>query len=191
MMRLLPWAAFTAAAAIVLYFVGLAAVPYGVMQLLKSRTASAASANAMLHRERASHTSRTGVRPSPDLFYSLCWYDLSNGPLRIVSGAPSGTYWSVALYRDNTDNFYAINDTKTGGAKADLLLYSAAQFEGGKAAFEARYGAANRPDLADAIAVESPSLTGLVAIRTLINDEARLPEIDAKRREATCAPLTP
>jgi uncharacterized membrane protein len=191
MIRWLPWAIYTAIAGVVLYFIALAGVPYGVMHMIQARAAGAAGVNALLHSERPSHTSRTVVRPSPELLYSVCWFDLSQGPVRIVSGTPKNTYWSVAFYRDNTDNFFVINDTKTGGAKADLLLYSADHFAGGKAEFDAKYGAAARPDLAGAVGVESPSKRGLVLIRTLINDEDLLPEIDAERRQATCGPLTP
>jgi uncharacterized membrane protein len=191
MRRWFSWAAYVALAATALYFVTLVGVPYGFMHLIQARMGGGAAVNAMLHGERATHTSRTVVRPSPELLYSICWYDLSKGPVRVVSGAPKGTYWSVALYRDNTDNFFVTNDSKTGGERADLLLYHAPQMAGGKAEFEAAYGPAKRPELAAAQGVESPSAKGLILIRTLINDEARLPEIDAERRQATCGALTP
>lgn len=192
MMRAFKWAAYVAALSVVLYFVLLAGTPYGVMHLIKSRmTAAGGGTNVMVHAERSSHASRTVVRPSPELLYSICWYDLSKGPVRVLTGAPTGTYWSVALYRDNTDNFFVTNDTKTGGAPADLLLFYAPQMTGGKAEFEAAYGPAKRPELAATQGVASPSATGLVLIRTLVNDEARSPEIDGARRLATCAPIVP
>jgi uncharacterized membrane protein len=125
------------------------------------------------------------VRPSPELLYSICWYDVSRFPVRITSGAPPGTYWSVAVYRDNTDNFYVVNDTATQGAKADFILYGSAQIEGGKGPFESQYGHLG------VLVVQSPSSTGLVLIRTLINDESKLPVIDGERRQATCAPVVP
>lgn len=188
MSRLMKWAAYVAAAAIVLFFVALAGVPYGVMSMIKSSLAGLAGGgvNVMVHSERASHTSRNVVRPSPELLYSICWYDLSKGPVRVVSGAPQGTYWSVALYRNNTDNFYVVNDGMTQGARAAFILYSEAQIRsGGKEAFESYYGNLGLPG------VQSPSTTGLVLIRTLINDESKLPAIDGERRQATCAPVVP
>jgi uncharacterized membrane protein len=186
MSRLLKWTLYVAATSVALYFVLLAGTPYGVMSMIKSRlTATAGGVNTMFHSERPSHTSRSVVRPSPELLYSICWYDLSKAPLRVTTGAPAGTYWSAAVYRDNTDNFYVINDTMTQGAKADFILYGAAQISGGKGPFESQYG---HLGLAG---VQSPSTTGLVLIRTLINDEARLPEIDGARRQATCDPVVP
>jgi uncharacterized membrane protein len=188
MSRLLKWGAYVAVLAVAFYFVMLAGVPYGVMSMIKTRMASVGggTANVMIHAERPSHTSRNVVRPSPELLYSICWYDLSKGPVRVTSGAPQGTYWSVALYRDNTDNFYVVNDTQTKGARAAFILYSEAQVQsGGKAAFEAFQGNQGVPGVA------SPSMTGLVLIRTLINDESKLPEIDGERRQATCTAVVP
>jgi uncharacterized membrane protein len=156
--------------------------------MIKSSLAGLAGGgvNVMVHSERVSHTSRNVVRPSPELLYSICWYDLSRSPVRVTSGAPAGTYWSVALYRNNTDNFYVVNDTQTQGAKADFVLYNEAQItSGGKGSFESQYGHLGVPG------VQSPSTTGLVLIRTLINDESNLPVIDAERRQATCAPVVP
>jgi uncharacterized membrane protein len=188
MSRLLQWTAYVLVLATALYFVLLAGVPYGVMSMIKSRLTAAGGgqANVMIHTERPSHTSRAVVRPSPELLYSICWYDLTKGPVRIVSGAPAGTYWSVAFYRDNTDNFHVVNDTQTQGTKAQIFLYMAAQLADGKAALDAKY-----PPAPGETGVESPSATGLVLIRTLINDDSKLPEIDAERRQATCAAVTP
>jgi uncharacterized membrane protein len=185
MIRLAKWAGYVASLGVALYFVLLAGTPYGVMHMIKSRTAAGGGVNVMVHGDRPSHTSRTVVRPSPELLYSICSYDVSKAPVRITTGAPKGTYWSAAVYRDNTDNFYVVNDTQTQGAKADFILYGPAQIADGKGPFESQYGHLGVPG------VQSPSATGLVLIRTLVNDEARLPEIDGERRQATCAPVVP
>jgi uncharacterized membrane protein len=39
--------------------------------------------------------------------------------------------------------------------------------------------------------ISAPSTKGLVLFRTLINDDARLAEIDAQRREARCEVILP
>lgn len=191
MRRVMMWALYVVPMAVALYFVGLAGIPFGVMKMVQSRIGGLSGKNTMIHAERPSHTSRAVVRPSPELLYSICSFDLSQGPLHVMSGAPNGTYWSVAFYRDNTDNFFVVNDKGTGGARADVILYSAEQMAAGKDAFDTRYKIAGNAALSSAVGVESPSLTGLVLIRTLINDEARLPEIDAERRMGTCGSLTP
>jgi len=53
--------------------------------------------------------SRGVVRPSPDLAYAICVYDLAQGPLR-VRIAPWDDYWSLSLYAANTDNYWTAND---------------------------------------------------------------------------------
>jgi uncharacterized membrane protein len=174
MMRRWPWAVVTLLLAGVVHYLSVLAVPYGVMRIARARIA-VAGVNAIVHGDRVTANSRIIVAPSPDLLYSFCPYDLSNGPLRIVSGAPAGTYWSVSIFRNNTDNFYAINDSQAKGAPADLVLYGPN---------------ANPPALAEGqIAVQSPSAEGVVIFRTLINDETRLAQIDGERRQAKCTPI--
>jgi uncharacterized membrane protein len=190
MIRWLVFLGLVLAFALASHVAALWAIPYAIMSTVMGRLSGEDGVNRIRHQERATHTSRTIVRPSPDLLYSICAFDIGKQPLLIVSGAPKDTYWSVALYASNTDNFYTINDAAAGGAPVRLVLYSQAQIAGGKAAFEATLAAANRPELAGAIGVASPSATGLVLIRTLVNDEGKRPEIDAARRDARCEPVS-
>ena len=121
--------------------------------------------------------SRGVVRPSPDLLYSTCVFDVSKIPLKIVTAAPTDTYWSVAFYADNTDNFYVLNDHQANGHPATIMLIG--------------QGQSLPPQPQGTIVVSAPSLTGLVLFRTLINDDARLTEIDQQRRLAKCDPMLP
>ncbi|HAJ45266.1 MAG TPA: hypothetical protein DCL54_01625 [Alphaproteobacteria bacterium] len=177
MMRLATWALYVAILACITYFAGLYAIPFGVMARVEARLSpNGLKTNQIHHADRPNATSRTVVRPSPDLLYSLCYFDVSSGPVRVVSGAPQDTYWSVALYASNTDNFFVLNDQEAGGQSADIIIY------GPHAPMPSAPSTAKL--------VESPSRKGVVLIRTLINDEAKLPEIDGARRQATCSPWT-
>lgn len=49
-------------------------------------------------------TARTVVRPSPDLLYASCIYNLHDGPLLIEAHIPE-QYWSMQFYQMNTDNY--------------------------------------------------------------------------------------
>jgi uncharacterized membrane protein len=50
---------------------------------------------------------RAIVRPSPDLAYSICLLDLSDGPMRIT--VPRGeTYGSLSIFQRNTDNVFNV-----------------------------------------------------------------------------------
>lgn len=67
--------------------------------------------NRFVFGERVTQQSRNVVRPSPDLAYASCVYDLSDGPL-LVSAAPSpdGGYVSISVFDARTDNI-AVFDT--------------------------------------------------------------------------------
>ncbi len=96
--------------AIAAHFAIVTAVPSFFMNTAIDRlSAKGAHLNTWQRAPRVSENSRTIVRPSPDLQYSACPYDLSKGPLTIrVDAWPS--YWSLSLYAANSDNFFIIDD---------------------------------------------------------------------------------
>ncbi len=124
--------------------------------------------------KRPDATARGVVRPSPDLLYSTCPYDLSAEPLRVRSPVPNDTYWSVSLFDAATNNFYVLNDRQVyakNSSVVDFVIVPAGSTEYTE----------------DMPKVESPSTKGLVLFRTLVNSEKNLAAIDALRREATCS----
>jgi uncharacterized membrane protein len=125
----------------------------------------------MTHALRANAENNTIVRSSPDLLYSICPYDLAYGSLRIFTEVPKGTYWSMSLYDMNTNNYRVINDTEASAGMALVVV---------------RRPANQAPTPVGAEVVNSPSDRGIVLIRTLVNDDTRLAEIDKVRRGATC-----
>lgn len=58
--------------------------------------------NRWIYPPRATETSREIVRPSPDLVYAACVFDLRDGPVHITV-APGADYTSLTLYAPNTD----------------------------------------------------------------------------------------
>lgn len=56
-------------------------------------------------------TARTVVRPSPDLLYASCIYNLQDGPLVIEASIPE-RYWSMQFYQMNTDNYAGITNQR-------------------------------------------------------------------------------
>jgi uncharacterized membrane protein len=176
MMRGIFWLAFVGMVAVGVHLVTVAAVPSLIMSRVMAAIGGEGSGR-ILFSDRPDETARRVVRPSPDLLYSICVYDVSKNPLRITTGAPTGTYWSVSFFADNTDNFFVFNDTKAQGKSGTILLIGRGQ------QLPAQEGAA--------MVVSAPSPRGLVLFRTLISDEARLPEIDRQRREARCEVILP
>jgi len=153
---------------------------YFLPRLIMLRTAAGiskrAAANTILHAPRPNASSRGVVRPSPDMLYSICVYDLgaAGGAIRVSTHDMPDTYWSVSLFDVDTNNFYALNDRQTEAGAADFVLAAA-----GKSV-----------ERAGLPVVVPPTNRGIVLFRTLINDESRIAEIDAKRQFAACAPYT-
>lgn len=174
MIRWMGWLVFTLLVAAAVHAAAIAYAPSLIMQRAMSAMGGR-GINTISHVERATAASRTIVKPSPDLLYSHCVFDLSRQPLKIVTAAPADTYWSVALYADNTDNFFVLNDSQAKGRPATIVLVG--------------QGQTIPPQDEETIVVAAPSQKGVVLFRTLINDDAREPELDRMRREASCEPF--
>jgi uncharacterized membrane protein len=174
MMRWIRWGLFTLVLAAAVHWVVVSQAANFIMWRAMGRVAQG-KVNSIAHGERATDASRTIVKPSPDLLYSTCAFDVSRRPLKIVTGAPADTYWSVALYADNSDNFFVLNDAAAKGQPATIILLGPGQ---------------SAPvDTAGTIIVNAPTARGLVLFRTLVNDDKREGEIDQARRLATCQSL--
>ena len=88
------------------------AMPYLVLLLLG--LTSDHQPNTIFFNPPVDADSREVVRPSPDLLYSGCPFDLSAGPLRVTAVMPD-TYYSISAFGDNTDNFCNTSgNTSTG-----------------------------------------------------------------------------
>lgn len=59
--------------------------------------------NRWIYPPRATEASREIVRPSPDLAYAACVFDLRAGPVRITV-QPGASYTSLSLYASDTDS---------------------------------------------------------------------------------------
>ncbi|MGQ0710735.1 MAG: DUF1254 domain-containing protein [Rhodoferax sp.] len=120
-------------------------------------------------------SARRVVMPSPDLLYSVCAFDLRQGPLRIQAHPQLDNYWSIALYAANSDNFFVLNDRQAGAAPVDLWLVA----DAGNTA-----QAAPPPG---ARVVVSPSATGMLLMRLLTTDYAAEKErVEAARHTLRC-----
>ena len=155
------------------------AAPYLIMQIVMNGP----TARTMNMQNQAAFpppvaaASRTIVMPSPDLLYSVCAYDTSNGPVRVTANPALPSYWSIALYGANSDNFFVVNDRKAQGQPVNLWLVS----EGANADAKAVPPGAQ--------VVVSPSRKGFLLMRVLTGDyEAEKAIVEPARRTLTCSP---
>ena len=174
MMRWIKWGVFVAVVAVAVHYAAVAYLPNVIMWRVTAALA-AKGVNTITHGDRPTAASRAVVKPSPDLFYSYCTFDVTRAPLKITTAAPTDTYWSVAFYASNTDNFFVLNDKQAKGQPATIILIGRSQVV--------------PPQPEGTIVISAPTTKGIVLFRTLINDDAREPELDRQRRAAKCEQL--
>jgi uncharacterized membrane protein len=155
--------------ALLSHFVTVWAAPYVLMDgAMKRISRGGEFINKWSHPPRTSTKSRTVVRPSPDLAYSACVYDLAAGPVRVTASA-WGDYMSVSVFARNSDNIFVIND-RQAPAGVDLTIV--------------RKGA---PHPAGApLVIESPSRRGIVLQRRVAPTQERFNVAAAARAKDHC-----
>lgn len=147
------------------------AAPYVLMDGAMTRMLRHAgkAPNQWIHPPRVTEKSRRVVRPSPDLAYSVCVYDLANGPVRVTAAAWDD-YMSVSVFAANSDNVFVIND-RQAPAGVDLTIV--------------REGEA--PPAGAGLVVASPSDRGIVLQRRVAPTEARWLAAASARRKDVCS----
>ncbi len=163
--------------AAVVHLLAVWAAPYVIMHVLME---GPMSRGMNMHNQAAfpppvSAKVKTVVMPSPDLLYSVCAFDLSEGPVRISANPQLTSYWSLALYGANSDNFFVVNDRKAAGKPVELLL------KAGDAKLQDNMAGPG------AIVVHSPSTKGFLLMRVLTADyEAEKSVVEPARRTLVC-----
>jgi uncharacterized membrane protein len=108
--------------AIITHVAAIAALPNVIMNVaLKKIATTATGVNTLYHGQMVTPQNQTIVRSSPDLAYTTCVLDLSDGPVRIFVGKGQD-YVSAAFYGANTDNVFTLNDRNIGPAGARILV---------------------------------------------------------------------
>ncbi len=111
--------------------------------------------------------SREVVRPSPDLLYSLCAYDVSDSDILVKVGSAPG-YWSISFYHEATNNF---DVRRYGGGSEALRIFTI-----------------SKGPMARQV-VRSPSDRGLALIRRRVGNQEELDAAIDAQHEDDCGPL--
>lgn len=151
------------------YWVTLRQTPKTLMSAAVSRL-SKAGVNQFTHAPLANDTSRAIVRPSPDLAYSSCPFDLTAGPLAITVMPLPTQYWSLSVFDSDTDAAFVRNNGETRGQPLRLVVALPGQ---------------TVPAGIETVQVKSAK--GIALIRALVQDRADFAGIDRARRVASCA----
>lgn len=148
------------------------AIPYGLMNVAMERLGQG-GINRMSHGNLATPARQPVVRPSPDLAYSSCPYDLSAGPVAIEVTPVAGRYSSLSVFDAATDVIFVRNDVEAGGEPYRIVV--------------ARDGQAVP---AGAEVVRTDYDRGIALIRLLLKDPAEIGALDAARRQSSCTTVT-
>lgn len=171
--RIIPLLAI-AAIAFGSYYATLAATPYALMRLAMSKMAGTSPTNQFTHSPPVRAERQFVVRPSPDLLYSSCPFDLSAGPLEITAVPVPDHYSSISVFDARTDVAFVRNDEEMAGRPMRVVLALEGQ--------------------AVPAGVETVRLkhrTGIVLQRVLLADPAEAAVVDPIRRQAKCGSLPP
>jgi uncharacterized membrane protein len=157
--------------AVISYQATLLATPYVLMGAAMKRIGSAGPPNQFAFGPMATADRQPIVRPSPDLSYSTCVFDVSDGPVLIDVEPVPGHYWSVSIFDARTDVAAVRSDRDTGGKAARLVLHHKdMQIE--------------KVPGYDHVTLDHNK--GIALIRILLNDPADFAKVDALRRKSRC-----
>ena len=113
----------------------------------------------------------------PAFASAICRYDLSEGPLKVTVPV-SPAYTSISFYTRYDVAYYAINDRAAGRRVIELDLMTPAQHE--------QVPEDEEITAADRLIVESPTPTGLIAIRAMAPEPGLLPAAQSAVAASRC-----
>ncbi len=148
------------------------AIPYGMMHIAMDRLGQG-GINRMSYGNLPNPDRQPVVRPSPDLAYSSCPYDLTAGPLAIDMVPVPGRYTSLSIFDAATNAIFVRNDVEAGSKPFRIIV--------------AREG---QTVPAGAEVVRTDHDRGIALIRLLLTDPAEFASLDAVRRRSSCATVT-
>ena len=169
MLNRIGWIGLVAAIAMLVHWVAVGMIPGRLMGIAMERIEQNAPVNAMGHAPSSTAERRVIVRPSPDLAYSTCLFDLSQGPVAVSVQPMDAPYWSLSVFDDETNVRFVRNDRETGDQPLEVVL--------------AREGQ-DVPEGQEIVRV--PSDRGLALLRILVSERDAFPAVDAARQTARC-----
>jgi uncharacterized membrane protein len=159
MKKWLLWTALgTLFMAIIMHIVTLVAVPVIIMNAAMNKYPT----NQLMKGSKTNSDSRSVVRPSPDLVYSIVCYDVSKEPIRLTAKVPTDMYWSLSCFQQNTDNFFVVNDRQVKANPLEIVLVKQGR---------------QVQDAGTAQVVFSPTDRGILLIRQLLASDDKFQDL--------------
>lgn len=173
MMRwIVPTVVGIACAAGAWYFT-MSVTPYVLMEMATRRITTQSPWNSFTHAPPVDARLQFVVRPSPDLLYSTCPFDLSAGPVEVTAVPVPDRYSSISVFDSRTDVVFVKNDEQMAGQPMRIVLALAGQ---------------QVPAGVEVVRLGKPK--GIVLQRVLLADPSEAATVDPVRSQARCAPLS-
>jgi uncharacterized membrane protein len=176
MKKWIPWIGGTLLAiigvAIVVNLILVIRVPNDIMEITLTERFNYPG-NQWIFAPPSTAKSRAVVRPSADLLYSICCYDISQHPLRLT--AVMSDYWAISGFSMNSDNFFVINDKQANSNPIEVVLIP--------------IGSAYQDPTGKAHVIEAPSSRGIILIGAVVTNKAELTNLIQIQRQATIEPV--
>ena len=162
----------------IVHLVAILILPSTATQDAYSRFATVAPVNKVTPVQQPSPQNEVMPFMDPAIAAAVCRYDLSGGPIKL-SVPVSPAYTSVSFYTRRSVAYYAINDRAAGRRVIELDLMTEQQHN-------------DMPEeedvtAADRLIVESPTMTGLIAIRALAPEPGLMPQAQASLAASSCS----
>lgn len=154
------------------YYGTLLAAPTFLMSKALDRITERSAWNHFTHAPQVSARSQFIVRPSPDLLYSICPFDLGAGPIEVTAAPIPGHYSSISVFDAETNVVFVRNDEQMAGRPMRVVLALAQQAV---------------PTSAQIVRLRAPR--GAVLQRVLLADPAEAAALDPLRQRASCRTL--
>lgn len=165
------WALSILVFSIVVHIALIYSIPTLLMNKVLENTKEADGANNFVHRPIATAKNKSIIRPNPDIAYSSCTIDVSQGPVKITIPA-SQPYSSLSILAADTSNLLTINDQQATDGKIVLVVAKAGQ---------------KTPSDAKKLILSSD--TALALARYAIKDKGSWEDLDTLRKSAKCMRL--
>jgi uncharacterized membrane protein len=102
---------------------------------------------------------------APDVYYAMCRYDLSEGPVRLKARI-ADDLWLIAFYTPEGENFYTVVGADMKRAELNLVIAGADQ--------TVAEAGVDAPEAADeVVVVNSPAKEGIALIRAPLAGPSR------------------
>ena len=164
--------AFGLIVAVAAAYVAIWAIPYALMNVAIERLGQG-GVNSMSYGNLATPARQPVVRPSPDLAYSSCPYNISESPVAIDVTPVPGRYTSLSIFDAATDVIFVRNDVEAGGKPFRIIVARDGQVV---------------PKGAEVVRTNQDH--GIALIRILLKDPTEIGALDIIRRQSSCGMVT-